>query len=53
MCRQAVLEQVQKDPELSAALDAINKRESECSKALEKAFREGIAIPLPGACPSR
>jgi hypothetical protein len=51
--RQAVLEQVQKDPELSAALDAINKRESECSTALEKAFRDGIAIPLPGACASR
>ena len=51
--RQAVLEQVQKDPELSAALDAINKREAECSTALEKAFRDRIAIPLPGACASR
>jgi hypothetical protein len=51
--RQAVLEKVQKDPELSAALDAINKRESECSAALEKAFRDRIAITLPGACASR
>src|ERR1700737_1099254 len=50
--RQAVLEEVQKDPELSAALEAINKRESECSTSLEKAFRDRIAIPLPGACAS-
>jgi hypothetical protein len=51
--RQAVLEEVQKDPELSAALDAINKRESECSTTLEKAFRDRIAIPLPGTCAKR
>jgi hypothetical protein len=38
--------------ELSAALEAINKRESECSTSLEKAFRDRIAIPLPGACAS-
>jgi hypothetical protein len=50
--RSAVLEKVQKDSELSAALDAINKRESGCSTALEKAFRERIAIPLPGVCAS-
>ena len=51
--RQAVLETVQKDAELSAALDAINKRESECLMALEKAFRDRVAISLPGACAKR
>ena len=44
------LEKVRQDPELSAALDSINERESECSAALEKAFRDRIAIPLPGMC---
>ncbi len=44
------LEKVRQDPELSAALDAINERESKCSTALEKAFRNRIAIPLPGTC---
>ena len=47
------LEKAQKDPELSAALNSINKRESECSTTLEKAFRNRIAIPLPGACTSK
>ena len=47
-----VLREVKKDRELSAALDSINKRESECSVVLEKAFRDRIAIPLPGACSS-
>jgi hypothetical protein len=46
----AVLVEVKKDRELSAALDSINKRESECSAVLEKAFRGRIAIPQPGAC---
>jgi len=45
------LEKAQKDPELPATLNAINKRESECLTKLEKAFRNRIAIPLPGACP--
>jgi hypothetical protein len=44
------LEKVRQDPELSAALDSINERESGCSVALEKAFRHRIAIPLPGTC---
>jgi hypothetical protein len=44
------LEKAQKDPELSAALNSINKRESECLTALEKALRNQIAIPLPGMC---
>jgi hypothetical protein len=44
------LEQVQKDPELSAALSSIDTRESECLTTLEKAFRNRIAIPLPGMC---
>ena len=44
------LEKAQKDPELAATLDAINKRESECLATLEKAFRNRIAIPLPGMC---
>jgi hypothetical protein len=44
------LEKVRQYPELSAALDSINERESECSAALEKAFRDRIAIPLPGMC---
>ena len=48
----AVLGELKKDRELSAALDSINKRESECSAVLEKAFRRRIAIPLPGACSS-
>ena len=45
------LEKAQKDPELSVALKSIDKRESECLTKLEKAFRNRIAIPLPGACP--
>ena len=45
-----LLEKVRKDPELSAALNSINKRESECLTALDKAFRNRIAIPLPGMC---
>ena len=45
-----LLEKVQKDPELSAALNSINKRESECLTALDKAFRNRVAIPLPGMC---
>ncbi len=45
-----LLEKVQKDPELSAALNSINKRESDCLTALDKAFRNRIAIPLPGMC---
>ena len=45
-----LLEKVQKDPELSAALNSINKRESECLTTLDKAFRNRIAIPLPGMC---
>jgi hypothetical protein len=44
------LEKAPKDPELSAALAAIDKRESECLTTLEKAFRNRIAIPLPGMC---
>jgi len=47
-----VLREVKRDQELSAALDSVNKRESECSAVLEKAFRGRIAIPLPGACSS-
>ena len=47
------LEKVRQDPELSAALDSINERESGCSAALEKAFRDRIAIPLPGTCSGR
>ena len=47
------LEKVRQDPELSAALDSINERESGCSAALEKAFRDPIAIPLPGTCSGR
>jgi hypothetical protein len=43
-------EKAQKDPELSAALNSIDKRESECLTKLEKAFRNRIVIPLPGAC---
>lgn len=45
-----LLETAQKDPDLSAALGSINKRESECLTVLEKAFRDRIAIPLPGMC---
>jgi hypothetical protein len=45
-----LLEKVQKDPELSAAVSSIDKRESECLTTLEKAFRNRIAIPLPGMC---
>ena len=45
-----LLEKAQKDPELSAALSSIDKRESECLTTLEKAFRNRIAIPLPGMC---
>ena len=45
-----LLEKVQKDPDLSAALNSINKRESECLTALDKAFRNRVAIPLPGMC---
>jgi hypothetical protein len=44
------LEKVRQDPELSAALESINERESKCSAALEKAFRHRIAVPLPGTC---
>ncbi len=33
--------------------DSINERESGCSAALEKAFRDRIAIPLPGTCSGR
>jgi hypothetical protein len=47
------LENVRQDPELSAALDSINERESECAAALEKAFRDRTAIPLPGTCSGR
>jgi len=45
-----LLEKLQKDPELSATLNSINKRELECLATLEKAFRNRIAIPLPGMC---
>jgi hypothetical protein len=45
-----LLENLQKDPELSAALNSINKRELECLTTIEKAFRNRIAIPLPGMC---
>jgi hypothetical protein len=45
-----LLETTQKDPELSAALNSVNKRESGCLTALEKAFHNRIAIPLPGMC---
>ncbi len=48
-----MLERVRQDPELSAALDSINERESECSAELEKAFRHRIAIPLPGTCSAK
>jgi len=44
------LEKVRQDPELSAALDSINERESGCLAALEKAFRHRTALPLPGMC---
>ena len=44
------LEKALKDPELSAELSAINKRESECLTALERAFRNRMAISLPGMC---
>ena len=47
------LERVRQDPELSAALDSINERESGCSAELEKAFRHRIAIPLPGTCSAK
>ena len=45
-----LLKKAQKERELSAALSSIDKRESECLKTLEKAFRNRIAIPLPGMC---
>jgi hypothetical protein len=45
-----LLEKAQKEQELSEALSSIDKRESECLKTLEKAFRNRIAIPLPGMC---
>jgi hypothetical protein len=45
-----LLEKALKDPELSAALSSINKRESECLTTLERAFRNRMAIPLPGMC---
>jgi len=45
-----LLENLQKDPELSAALNSINKRELECLTTIEKAFRNRTAIPLPGMC---
>jgi hypothetical protein len=45
-----LLENLQKDPELSAALNSINKRELECLTTIEKAFRNRIAISLPGMC---
>ena len=45
-----LLENLQKDPKLSAALNSINKRELECLTTIEKAFRNRIAIPLPGMC---
>ena len=48
-----MLERVRQDPELSAALDSINERESGCSAELEKAFRHRIAIPLPGTCSAK
>ena len=35
---------------LSAALSSINKRESECLTTLERAFRNRMAIALPGMC---
>jgi hypothetical protein len=41
---------VRQYPELSAALDSINERESGCSAELEKALRRRIAIPLPRTC---
>ena len=44
------LEKAPKDPELSRTLAAIDKRESECLTTLEKAFRNRIAIRLPGMC---
>ncbi len=44
---------IDRDPELSSALDSINEREAECSAALEKAFCNRIAIPLPGTCSGR
>jgi hypothetical protein len=44
---------IDRDPDLSAALDSINEREAECSAALEKAFRNRIAISLPGTCSGR
>jgi hypothetical protein len=44
------LEKALKDPELRAALSSINKRESECLTTLERAFRNQMAIPLPGMC---
>ena len=44
------LEKAQKDPELQATLNSINKRESECLATLEKAFRNRNAFPLPGMC---
>jgi hypothetical protein len=46
----AQLEKTPKDQELSAALVSIDKRESECLASLERAFRNRIAIPLPGMC---
>jgi hypothetical protein len=45
-----LLEEALKDPELSAALSSINKRESECLTTLERAFRNRMAIALPGMC---
>jgi hypothetical protein len=44
------LDKTPKDQELSAALVSIDKRESECLASLERAFRNRIAIPLPGMC---
>jgi hypothetical protein len=44
------LKKAPKDPELSLEFDSMNKRESECLAALKEAFRNRIAIPLPGMC---
>jgi hypothetical protein len=42
------LEKAQKDPELQATLNAINKRESECLATLEKAFSQSECDPVAG-----
>jgi len=48
-----LLEKAQKDPELSAAINSINKRESECLTTLENTFRIGSRSRCRGCARSR